>query len=85
MTMNSEYKPRFSFEISEEQRLRANRLLEAYGIRKAIFSNLLDEVLDIIEDHGNLAIGLMVSAKIKPREYLHTLKQVEKLGDLKDE
>jgi hypothetical protein len=83
--MNTEYKPRFSFEISEEQRIRSNKSLEAYGIRKAIFSNILDDVLDIIDQHGNLAIGLMVSHKVKPREIIPTIKQVDEVGGAKGE
>jgi len=81
--MNTEYRPRFTFEISEEQQTRANNLLSAYGLRKAIFSNILDDVLDIIEQNGNMAIGIMCSSKIKPRTIIPTIGQVEKLNVIK--
>ena len=79
-----DYRPRFTFEITEEQQLRANNLIGAYGLRKAIFSNILDDVLDIIEQHGNMAIGLMCSEKIKPKDIIPTINQVEKLKEVKD-
>lgn len=73
---NDEYKPRFSFEITEEQMLRANNLLATYGLRKAIFGKILDDVLDIIETHGGMAIGIMMSEKVKPREIISTMREV---------
>ncbi len=75
--MSDDYKPRFSFEITEEQMLRANNLLATYGLRKAIFGKILDEVLDIIEAHGGLAIGLMMSGQTKIKEIVPTMKQVD--------
>lgn len=84
LIMNLEYRPRFTFEISEEQQFRANNLLGAYGLRKAIFSNILDDVLDIIEQSGNMAIGIMCSSKIKPRDIIPTINQVDKLEKVKD-
>lgn len=76
--MNEDYKPRFSFEISEEQKLRADRLLDTYGLRKAIFGRILDDVLDIIEEYGGVAIGVMM--KGKPREIIPSMKGVEEVG-----
>jgi hypothetical protein len=68
--MTKDYIPRFSFEISEEQKSRADKLIGQYGLRKAIFSNILDDVLDLIEEKGGIAIGVMMSAKIKPRKII---------------
>ena len=78
MTETAEYKPRFSFEISEEQMLRANKLLSQYGLRKAIFGKILDDVLDLIESHGGIAIGIMMTDRVKIREILPTMAQVER-------
>lgn len=64
MTDSSDYKPRFSFEITEEQMLRANSLLAQYGLRKAIFSKVLDDVLDAIEVNSGMAIGLLMSESV---------------------
>lgn len=75
--MSDDYKPRFSFEISEEQMLRANKLLATYGLRKAIFGKILDDVLDIIETHGGMAIGIMMSEKIANKDIIPTMKEVD--------
>lgn len=75
--MNEDYRPRFSFEISEEQKVRADDLLGSYGLRKALFSIVLDDVLDLIEAYGAIAIGAIMSKQIKPRESLPSLKTAE--------
>lgn len=79
--MNDDYKPRFSFEISEEQKQRADRLIATYGLRKAIFGLILDEVLDLIEDYGGIAIGVMMSKKVKPREIIPSMKRAKEVGE----
>ena len=70
-----DYKPRFSFEITEEQKKRADTVLETYGLRKAIFGAILDDVLDLIEEHGGMAIGAILSSKIKPRDVIPSMKK----------
>ena len=74
------YKPRFSFEISEEQKKRADTLLSTYGLRKNIFSIVLDDLLDILEDHGMIAVGALLSRTVKAREVLPSLSFAEKKG-----
>ena len=78
--MNSDYRPKFAFEITEEQKMRADRLLDTYGLRKAVFGRVLDEVLDLIEEHGGVAIGILMSPVVKPREILPSMKKVEEIG-----
>jgi hypothetical protein len=78
--INEDYKPRFSFEISEEQKQRADKLLAQYGLRKAIFGYILDDVLDMIEEKGGMAIGIMMSGLLKPRDIIPTMKEVTKHG-----
>ena len=76
--MNDDYKPRFSFEISEEQKARADSLITVYGIRKSLFSIVLDDVLDLIENHGNAVVGIILDGQVKPREILPTLAKAER-------
>ena len=71
-----DYKPRFSFEITEAQMIRANKLLSQYGLRKAIFGKVLDEVLDLIESHGGIAIGIMMTEKVKLKDIIPTMHEV---------
>ena len=76
---NDEYKPRFSFEISFEQKERADKLLINYGLRRTLFSIILDDVLDLIQDHGGLAIGIIMSSKCKPSELLPSLQGIKQV------
>lgn len=78
--MNTDYRPRFSFEISEEQKRRADTLLETYGLRKAIFNKILDDVLDLIDDFGGVAIGVIMSGQVKPRDIIPSMKKAEEIG-----
>lgn len=81
MSDPSDYKPRFSFEITEEQKLRADRLIATYGLRKALFGTILDEVLDMIEEYGGVAVGVIMSGKCKPRDIIPTLHKAEEVKD----
>ena len=79
--MGQDYKPRFSFEISWEQKNRADKLLATYGLRRALFGNILDDVLDMIDEFGGIAIGVIMSGKVKPRDIIPLMKQAEKIGE----
>jgi hypothetical protein len=74
---DDEYTPRFSFEITPEQKLRADKVLDQYGIRKAIFGHILDDVLDMIEKLGPLCLGPLMTGDIKPREAIKTLYRAQ--------
>ena len=76
--MNEEYKPRFSFEISEEQKARADALITVYGIRKSLFSIILDDMLDLIESHGNAVVGIILDGQVRPREILPTMAKANR-------
>uniref|UniRef100_A0A6H1ZZW2 Uncharacterized protein n=1 Tax=viral metagenome TaxID=1070528 RepID=A0A6H1ZZW2_9ZZZZ len=78
---NEDYKPRFSFEISYEQKLRADTLLVNYGLRRSLFTIILDDVLDLIQDHGGLAVGIIMSKQCKPRDLLPSLKGIEQVAN----
>ena len=77
--INDDYKPRFSFEISFEQKERADRLLNNYGLRKAMFGTILNDVLDLVEDKGGIAIGILMSGQVKPRDILPTLHSIDEV------
>jgi len=79
--MSEDYKPKFSFEITEEQKVRANRLLSTYGLRKSVFSVVLDDVLDLIEKHGQVVIGVILDGATKPREIIPILAKAERKGE----
>ena len=76
--MSEDYKPRFSFEITEELKQRADRVLSVYGLRKTIFTPILEDVLDLIEKHGQIVVGIILDRAAKPREILPTLAKAER-------
>ena len=76
--MNTEYRPRFSFDITEEQQVRANKLISTHGQRKAMFQVILDDVLDLLEEHGQIIYGVIVDGQAKPREVMPTLAKAER-------
>jgi len=79
--MSEDYKPRFSFEITEDQKKRADHLLDQYGLRKAIFGKILDDVLDLVEDYGGVAIGVIMSGKLKPRDVIPSMQKAQEVGE----
>jgi len=78
--MNTEYKPRFSFEVTDEQKVRADRLISVYGLRKAVFGKILDDVLDLIEEFGGITIGIIMSDTVKPRDVIPSMQRAEEIG-----
>ena len=78
--MSDEYKPLFSFEITEEQQRRANKLLTTYGLRKSVFSVVLDDVLDLVEKHGQVVLGIILDGATKPREIVPILNKADRKG-----
>jgi len=78
--MNDDYKPRFVFEISPEQKTRADKLLSEHGLRRRVFSPILDDVLDMIEEHGEIVKGILATNKSRPRDILPPLHKASKIA-----
>lgn len=68
------YRPRLSIEITEEQFFRKQKLIPYYGLQKVLFSVLLDEILDVIEQNGLEFIGPIMNKQINLKEILPSLK-----------
>jgi len=45
-----------------------------------MFGHILDDVLDMIEEFGGVAIGVIMSGKVKPRDIIPSMKQAEEIG-----
>lgn len=80
MSTSDNYTPRFAFQITEEQKARANKLISTHGLRRAIFSRILDDVLDMIENNGPGSIGVLLSGVVKPREIIRTMYLADEAG-----
>lgn len=73
----SDYRPRFSFDISPAQQRRASELFVSHGQRKALMSVVLDDLLDLIEKHGQVIVGLILDGQLRPREVMPSLRRAE--------
>lgn len=73
-----DYRPRFSFDITEEQQQRANRLIAAHGLRKALMGVVLDDLLDLLEERGQIVAGVIMNKLVKPREVIPILAEAER-------
>lgn len=78
--MPSDYRPRFSFDITTEQQQRVNKLLKQHGMIKALFQPILDDVLDLLEEHGNIVAGIIMDRRAKPREVMPILSEADRRG-----
>lgn len=76
--MSEGYVPRISFEISEALKDRADRLLTTHGLRKALMTPILEDLLDMIEEHGNIVVGIILDGSAKPREIIKSMAKAEK-------
>ena len=78
MGRDTDYIPRFSFEISEETKARANVLLATHGIRKAVMNPILEDLLNLVEEHGNIVIGIILDGSARPREIIKSMARAER-------
>ena len=80
--MSIDYRPRFSFDITDEQRRRADELIATHGMRKALFQPILDDVLDLLEEHGQIIAGIIMDRQVKPKEVMPLLSKAERRAKL---
>jgi len=76
--MTADYIPRISFEISEELQQRRMKLLSTHGTLKAVMTPILEDLLDLIEEHGQIITGILIDRHSKPRDVIPSLRQAEK-------
>ena len=77
--MNENYKPRFSFEIDEELSMRVNKVITNYGMRKALFTPILEEVVEMIEQHGQIVVGIILDSAVRKRTIIPSLCKANNL------
>ena len=46
-------------------------------MRKALFQPILDDLLDLLEEHGQIIAGIIMGGKAKPKEVMSILKSAE--------
>lgn len=61
--MPVDYKPRLNVDITEEQDSKLRKLIP-WGIKHQLFSVIIDELIAILEEHGEMAIGAVLAKRI---------------------
>lgn len=70
------YRPRLSIEITEEQYSKMNKVIP-WGVRSRLFSVIIDDLVHIIEIHGEMAIAAIISREANVLDILKAYKEVE--------
>lgn len=69
MALSDEYRPRLSIVLTEKQRKRLSKALP-WGAGRILFSAIVDDVIDLLEQFGMAAAGLIVSKRATLLELL---------------
>jgi hypothetical protein len=70
-----EYRPpRLTIEISEAQEQKLRRLIP-HGTKKYLFSAIIDDLIPLLELHGEMAIAAILSRKLKLVDWAQSLKE----------
>ena len=74
--MKDNYRPRLSIVLTDKQHKALQRLIP-WGVQKQLFSIIVDDVIRLMERHGQVFIAAALSKAIKMEEY-SSLKLEEK-------
>lgn len=66
--MSDEYRPRLSIEITPEQNQKLSKMIP-WGIKNKLFSIIIDDLLELMEVHGEKIIMAVVSKQFKVKDY----------------
>lgn len=62
--MPSEYRPRLSIDITYEQREELDRILAHHGLQKAVFSIIIDDLINAVNKNGYAVIAGILSRSL---------------------
>lgn len=79
--LTKSYRPRLTVEISEEQKIRLDRCLSQHGIRKPIFSRIVDNLCDLVEKYGENVLGCILGDDLTVEELMKILLKPKEEGD----
>jgi len=63
--MSTEYKPRLSVDITQTQRNELDRILGQYGLQRAVFSVVIDDLIEAVNRHGHAVVAGLISRSLK--------------------
>jgi hypothetical protein len=65
--MLSNYRPRLSIEISNEQYNALGRLIP-WGVKSELFSAIIDDLIDLLEKEGEIVIAAVLTKRLKIKD-----------------
>jgi len=71
--MSTDYRPRLSIEITEEQHLALGRLIP-WGAKNELFRVIIDDVITLLEKHGAIIIAAILTRRLNVGD-LPTVKE----------
>lgn len=72
--MFRENAPRLNIELTEEQDELLRKLIP-WGLKRHLFSAIIDEVIEVLKEHGEIAITAIACKKVK---FIDVLRGKEK-------
>lgn len=83
--MSSGYIPKLTVELDEEQYWALKNRLE-YGELRPLISAIVDDLVKMIDTHGNLVVALIAGKQVLPREVIPSMaKALETCERLQEE
>mgnify|MGYP006909290904 CR=1 FL=1 len=67
-----EYRPRLSIELDPDQFRRLQAIIP-WGLQRHVFNEIVNDLIALVEENGEVALGLIISKAIRPRECLRVL------------
>jgi len=75
--MPTEYTPRLSVEISEETHIRMQNRIP-WGLKSKVMVILLEDLLDLIEKHGDIVLAAIINRTISSQQVITGLDRTIK-------
>lgn len=72
----TKYKPRLVVDLTPQQQARIHRLIP-WGTARALYSTITDQILDVIEEHGQVAIAAIIERRISILDVLSLVSTKE--------
>ena len=64
MVYNPDWRPRLSIDLGDE-RFKKLQDLVPWGVKTQLFLVIIDDLIDVLEKHGPMAVGAILSKKVK--------------------
>lgn len=74
-----DYRPRLSIELSEEQHKSLQQLIP-WGVKNQLFSIIVDQLIALMQNHGQVVIALVLEEKIKINKLININEEDLKSG-----